>query len=220
MNKRDEGDAALKHAVLMAALEDAPFDGFTPELLKAAGDKSGAGAIAMARLFPDGVSSLVEAFSYWADAQMLLQLGAAGLPSLKIRERIRAAVWARLEVLRPHKEAARRAGTFLALPHNAPLAATLIWRTADAMWRAAGDTATDFNFYSKRGILSGVYSATLLRWFNDDGADETATRDFLAHRIEDVMRFEKFKAEVKARTKDWPDFASLFAPSARRRARR
>ena len=73
----------------------------------------------------------------------------------------------RLEILKPHKEAARRAAAFLSLPLNAALGAKLLYRTVDAMWRAAGDTSTDFNFYTKRAILAGVYASTLMRWFND-----------------------------------------------------
>ncbi len=118
---------------------------------------------------------------------------------MKIRERIAAAVLARIGALGPHKDAARRAAAFLMLPMHAALGMTLVYRTVDAMWRAAGDTATDFNFYSKRAILAGVYSATLMRWFNDTSEDESETRAFIAARIENVMQFEKLKAQVKQR---------------------
>ena len=74
--------------------------------------------------------------------------------------------------------------------------AKLVYRTVDAMWRAAGDTSTDFNFYTKRGILAGVYGSTAMRWFNDAGEDEKATDEFLAARIENVMQFEKLKSGV------------------------
>ena len=75
------------------------------------------------------------------------------------------------------------------------------------MWRAVGDTSTDFNFYTKRGILAGVYSATLLRWFTDQSADESETSKFLADRIENVMTFEKVKAQVKTALENFPGFA-------------
>jgi ubiquinone biosynthesis protein COQ9 len=92
---------------------------------------------------------------------------------------------------------------------NAALGLKLLYQTVDAMWRAAGDTSTDFNFYTKRAILGGVYSATLLRWFNDTSEDEGETHTFLDARIENVMQFEKFKAELRERTKDWPSFADI-----------
>ena len=112
-------------------------------------------------------------------------------------------------MLRPHKEAARRAAAFLTLPPHAGRAATLLYATVDAIWRAAGDTSTDFNFYSKRAILAGVYSATLLRWFTDESEDEAETSAFLDRRIEDIMRFEKFKAQLRERAKHLPSFADI-----------
>jgi ubiquinone biosynthesis protein COQ9 len=190
------GDA-LKAAVLAAALPHAAFDGFSQKVLEAAGKEAGLDAAALKRLFPEGPLGLIEYYSHMVDAQMQECLAALDLSGMKIRARIAAAVTARLSVLKPHKEAARRAAALLALPVHAALAAKLMYRTVDAMWRAAGDTSTDFNFYTKRGILAGVYGSTLMRWFNDTSADEAATTEFLAARIENVMQFEKFKAEAK-----------------------
>ena len=214
---RDDKDRALLQRVLMTALADAPFDGFGPQLLSAACKANKVDLITKARLFPAGVMSLVGAFSQWADEQMCTGLDTASLGDMKIRERIAHLVLKRLEVLRPHKEAARRAGAFLSLPMHAPLAAKLVWRSVDVMWQLAGDRSSDFNFYSKRAILAGVYGATLVRWFNDDSEDEAPTRDFLARRITDVMRLERFKAELKTR---FAGEISARSPTPRRRRKR
>jgi len=206
--KKKPRDESLKAAVLAHALAHAAFDGFSEALLAKSGKEASLDKPSLARLFPDGVSSLVETYSDAMDAQMEGAL-AASLPP-KVRDRIRAAVPARLDAIRPHKEAARRAAAFLTLPPNAALGVKLLTRTVDRMWRAAGDRSTDFNFYTKRAILTGVYSATLIRWFNDDSEGEAATRAFLDARIENVMQFEKFKAQVKERAKDWPNLATIF----------
>lgn len=190
-------DAALKEAVLAAALPDAVFDGFTDAMLAKAGKSAGLQAADVARLFAEGPVSLIAFYSEWADAQMEATLAQMDLPGKKIRERIACAVLARLSVLKPNKEAARRAGATLSLPMHAGLAAKLLYNSVDAMWRAVGDTSTDFNFYTKRGILAGVYGSTLLRWFNDTSEGESATSEFLAARIENVMQFEKFKSQAK-----------------------
>ena len=129
------------------------------------------------------------------------------LAQMKIRERIRTAVTTRLELLKANKEAARRAAAFLTLPPHVSMGAKLLYRTVDTIWRAIGDTSTDFNFYTKRAILAAVYSSTLMRWFTDD--TETATQEFLAHRIDNVMQFEKLKADIRERTKGWPSFADI-----------
>lgn len=209
--KKKPDDATLKAAVLDAALKHAPFDGFTDKTLALAATEAGVAKDVVARLFPQGPLSLVELFSHTADAEMEKSLVAMDLKSMKIRARIAAAVMARIHAVREHKEAARRAAAFLALPPHAALGATLVYRTVDKMWRAAGDTSTDFNFYTKRGILAGVYSATLVRWFTDDSADEGATTDFLAARIENVMQFEKFKAEAKSVFDRLPPLSDVLA---------
>jgi ubiquinone biosynthesis protein COQ9 len=207
-------DAALKQAVLSAALPHAAFDGFTDSVLQKAGTEAGVDAVTLSRLFEGGPISLIEFYSTWADGEMEKRLAATDLKAMKIRERIAAAVKARLAVLAPNKEAARRAAALLSLPMHAALGAKLVYRTVDAMWRAAGDTSTDFNFYTKRGILAGVYGSTAMRWFNDAGEDEKATDEFLAARIENVMQFEKFKAKAKDALSNFPAFANWAKPKA------
>jgi len=199
----------VKAAVLDAALKRAPDEGFTDAMLAAAGKNSGAAAEMLVHLYPQGPASLVEFFSEQSDAAMERALAEKNLADMKIRERISTAVLARIDAIRLHKEAARRAGAFLLMPANAPLGMKLLYSTVDAMWRASGDTSTDFNFYTKRAILSAVYSSTLMRWFNDTSEDESATHEFLAARIGNVMQFEKFKAEMRERTKDMPSFADV-----------
>ena len=201
--------------VLKSALKHVPFDGFTDSVLERAGKEAGASKDDLARLFPEGPIDLVEAFSDWGDDEMEAVLAKKKLASMKIRDRIKTAVWARIEALRNDKEAARRAGAFLTLPPHAATGMKLLYRTVDRMWRAADDTSTDFNFYTKRAILAGVYSSTLMRWFTDQSEDEVETKAFLDARIENVMQFEKFKAQVKERTKDLPslsDILSRFSP--------
>jgi ubiquinone biosynthesis protein COQ9 len=207
-------DAALKAAVLDAALPHAAFDGFTDKVLEEAGKAGGLSKAELARLFPEGPLSLIEVYSDAVDAEMDERLKAMDLPAMKIRARITEAVKTRLAILKRHKEAARRAAAMLSLPMHAGLAAKLMYRSVDAMWRAAGDTATDFNFYTKRGILAGVYGATLVRWFADTSADEAATNEFLAARIENVMQFEKFKAKARDALSNFPAFADWAKPKS------
>ena len=209
MAAKKRSDEALKTAVLERALGHAADDGFSDAVLARAAKEEGVGAEMVLHLFPAGPASLVECFSQACDAEMERRLAKQNLSEMKIRARIAAAVLARLAALKPHKEAARRASAFLMLPMNAALGLRLLYRSVDAMWRAAGDTSTDFNFYTKRAILAGVYSTTLMRWFNDTSDDESETRAFLDARIGNVMQFEKLKAGLRERTKGWPSFADI-----------
>ena len=216
--KKTVDDSALKAKVLGAALPHVVFDGFSDTVLARAAKEAGVVKDRLAQLFPDGPLSLVEAFSNSADAAMEQSLAAMDLKAMKIRARIAAAVMARIEAVRPHKEAARRAAAFLTLPPHAALGAKLVWNTVDSMWRAAGDTSTDFNFYTKRGILAGVYTSTMMRWFTDTSADESETAKFLADRIENVMTFEKFKAQAKEAMARLPSLAEILAGLNTRRS--
>jgi ubiquinone biosynthesis protein COQ9 len=183
---------SVRDRVLLEALVEIPEHGFTDAVLARAGEKAGIGKREMLDAFPHGAASLVEAFSHWADARMAETM--AEDTSERVRERVRNAVKARIAALVPHKEATRRAVSFLGLPQNAALATRLSMRSVDQMWRAAGDRASDFSYYTKRAMLGGVYASTLLYWLSDSSEGNQATWDFLDHRIENVMQIEKFRA--------------------------
>lgn len=146
--------------------------------------------------FPDGAVGMIDAWYASLDARLLAAFPAERIAAMKIRARIAGLVLARLDLVRPHKQAVRSALAILAQPRNLPTAAKLGWRTADALWRIAGDTATDFNHYTKRLTLSALYASTLLAWLDDESEGEAETKAFLDRRIGDVMRFEKVKAQL------------------------
>lgn len=182
--------------LLDAALTHVPFDGWCDGVLTAAAEDAGLD-IALARaIYPRGGLDLALAYHRRGDAQMLAAMGAADLAAMRYRDRVIFAIRARLEAA--DRESVRRAATLMALPQNAPEAARAMWNTADAIWNALGDTSEDGNWYSKRAILSAVYSSTVLYWLGDDSAENADTWAFLDRRIENVMQFEKTKAQVKA----------------------
>jgi ubiquinone biosynthesis protein COQ9 len=175
---------------------DAAFDGWTAKAVEAAAGRLGVDPRITPLLFPGGAIDMIDAWFASVDVAMLAALPADTLAGMKIRARITALVEARLAALAPHREALRRAQAILAMPQNAARAVSLGWRSADVMWRAAGDTATDYNHYTKRAILGSVYAATLLTFVNDESEDWAETRAFLGRRIEGIMRFERAKARL------------------------
>jgi ubiquinone biosynthesis protein COQ9 len=199
---------SIREAVLKAALPEIAHEGFNDDVLVRAGKKLGLKPIEVNSAFPHGAASLVEEFSHWADARMSAKLKASKEKGMTAR--IKAAVRSRIEAVAPHKEAVRRGTAFLALPQHAPLGAKLVYRTVDAMWRAAGDRSTDFNFYTKRATLAGVYGATLLYWLADESKDNKNTWAFLDHRLADVMTFEKFKKSARETISKLPDPLGFF----------
>jgi ubiquinone biosynthesis protein COQ9 len=144
---------------------------------------------------PKSQSGMIDVYIQEVDRGLEAYFTPERLSKLKIREKIRALIWRRLEIMEPAREAVRRALAILAMPQNVPLALRIGWRTADRMWRIAGDTSTDFNHYTKRMTLGAVYGSTLLVWLDDKSEGWADTAAFLDRRIDDVMKIEKFKAE-------------------------
>ncbi|QTD57005.1 COQ9 family protein [Parasphingorhabdus cellanae] len=174
----------------------AAFDGWNEEAVAAAAQQTDVDAD-MARLaFNKGPVDMIDAWFQSIDEAMADKFSEEELGAMKIRERITALVVARLEALEADREGLRRALAILAAPPNLRTAAKLGWRAADKMWRLAGDTATDYNHYTKRTLLSAVYGSTISVFLDDESEEYADTRAFLDRRIENVMQFEKVKAKI------------------------
>ena len=199
-----------REKILEASLAHVPFDGWTDTALRAGAADSGYGPADPARFFPGGPAELIEQFNASADAAMLAALERRDLGAMRVRERVALGVRLRLEQNEAHREAIRRGLAFLALPRNAPLALKCLHRTVDAIWRAAGDTATDYNYYTKRGLLAGVYAATVLYWLGDESASHASTWNFLDRRIADAMRVPQGAARLRERLPPLPGLARMF----------
>jgi ubiquinone biosynthesis protein COQ9 len=199
----DEIRAAL--APLIAS--SAAFDGFGPAALADAARRAVVDPDVAGLAFPGGGRDMVDAWFAAIDDRMAAKWPADQLATLKIRERITTLVETRINLLAPARESLHRALALLALPTNVPFAAKLGWRSADAMWRLAGDTATDYNHYSKRAILGAVYAATMAVFLNDESDGFADTRAFLARRIDQVMRFESWKYRRASRGTERPSLA-------------
>jgi ubiquinone biosynthesis protein COQ9 len=185
----------LRRRLALAVGENAVFDGWTRRAVDSAAQRLGVDPVQGRLAMPNTQTGMIDIYIQEVDRALEAHFTPERLANMTIRAKIRALVWRRLEIMGPAREAVRRALAILTMPQNLPLALRISWRSADLMWRIAGDTSTDFNHYTKRMILGGVYGSTLLVWLDDqsEGWDETAA--FLDRRIDDVMRFEKFKAD-------------------------
>jgi ubiquinone biosynthesis protein COQ9 len=185
----------LRRRLALAVGEHAVFDGWSRKAVDSAAVQLGIDPVQARLAMPKSQAGMIDLYIQEVDRALEAWFTPKRLQDKKIREKIRALVWKRLEIMGPAREAVRRGLAILAMPQNMPLALRMSWRTADLMWRIAGDTSTDFNHYTKRMTLGAVYASTLLAWLDDrsDGWKDTA--GFLDRRIDDVMRFEKLKAE-------------------------
>lgn len=186
----------LRRQLAPAIADAAVFDGWTAEAVAQAATATGVDPALAAYAFRDGAMAMVTAWIDHVDATMTASVAGDALSNLKIRERIRRLVWARLEAVAGREEALIRALSIMAMPRNLAASTRLGWRSADAMWHLAGDTATDYNHYTKRAILGSIYAATLQVFARDKSEDKAETRAFLDRRIDGIMRFEKAKSQL------------------------
>lgn len=185
----------LRRQIALAVGENAVFDGWTPKAVDSAAGQLGIDAVQARLAMPKTQAGMIDCYIQEVDRALEASFTPKELAAMKIREKIRALVWKRLEIMGPAREAVRSALATLAMPQNIPLALRISWRSADLMWRLAGDTSTDFNHYTKRMTLGAVYGSTLLVWLDDQSDGWLDTAAFLDRRIDNVMRFEKFKAQ-------------------------
>ena len=197
----------LRQQLAPVIASNAAFDGWGDEARDMAASAAGIDPDIARLAFADGPVAMIDAWFAHIDAAMHAAVPAEARAAMKIRQRIAALVEARLDAMAPEREALRRALAILALPQNLARGTRLGWRSVDVIWRAAGDTAVDYNHYTKRTILLGVYGATVTVFLDDDSEDHADTRAFLARRIDGIMRFEKAKAGFLKRTEHRPSLS-------------
>lgn len=188
----------LRDRILLAALPSVAFDGWSMATLRAGAADAGLAPQDLLHAFPNGVADAIAHWSDWADRQAIAAMKSDEVAGLRTHERIAMGVWARLQAMGRWREAARKATAWLATPRRAPLASRLAYRTTDALWRAAGDTATDFNFYTKRGLLAGVLLSTTLFWLQDKSEGNQDTSAFLDRRLAEVLKLGGHIGRAKA----------------------
>jgi len=204
----------IRDKILLAMLPHVAFDGWTRRSLDAGVAAAGLPPEMALRAFPHGMEDVIRHWSKYSDRRMLEGMERLNLDAMRVRDRIATGVRLRIEVNKPYREAVRRALSFLALPLNSAIAARNTYNTVDAIWYAAGDTSTDYNFYTKRGLLAPVYVSTVLYWLGDESEECAATWAYLDRRIDDVLKIPKIQARIQ-------DAIGAFVPplTSRRRGR-
>jgi len=182
-----------KEIILEKALPIVPFEGWSNFALQEAAKQAGLSELALKRAFPNGIAGLVDYFFENSDQQLIASLPSEKLAKLRVPERIKLLILTRLENWQPNCEAVRRAIAHQSLIWNVPHASKSFYKTIDLIWQLAGDSSTDFNFYTKRMTLATVYSSTILFWLNDNSIDKKRTAEFLDRRLANVAGFGKWK---------------------------
>jgi len=183
--------SVIKDEILLATLDQVPFDGFSKRALTAGVAVAGYDASMVLRAFPNGVGDVAEHFSDWANRQMIIEVNKLDLASMGVREKIHACIKARLMLCAPYKEAVIRLSSWLAMPQNTEKLTRMTWEISSQVWYTIGDTSSDWNYYSKRTLLAAAYSATVLYWMADeadDDGDYPNTWEFLDRRLNGITQ--------------------------------
>lgn len=197
----------IRDAIAPRLAANAAFDGWSEAAVESSAFEVDVDPDLANLALKGGAMELIDAWIGSVDAEMVRRLPPDTLNAMKIRNRITSLIATRLDIMAPDREGLRRAQAIMAMPQNLARASRIGWRSADRMWRLAGDTATDFNHYTKRATLSAVYLSTLLTFVNDDSDDYADTRAFLDRRIDNVMQFEKAKSQFKGRSEHRPSLS-------------
>lgn len=197
----------IRTALAPIIARNAGFDGWSDAAVHAAADEAGVDRDVAKLAFKDNAIDMIDAWIDSIDMELAHRLPAEKLAAMKIRDRITALLATRLEIMAPDRESLRRAMAIMAMPQNLVRSAKIGWRSADRMWRLAGDSASDFNHYTKRMTLSAVYASTLSVFVNDDSDNFADARAFLDRRIDNVMQFEKVKFQAKQRQEYVPSLS-------------
>ncbi len=200
-----------KIALILATAENAVFEGWQSAALHQAADNLGLSDTEADLMFPGGMIDVIEEFINWADCEMEAKLQQQNISHLKIRDRIALAVRTRFEVVAPYKEACRLAATTLALPANHLLALRRLYASVDRIWFVIGDRSTDYNFYSKRLLLSGVFASTFAFWLSDDSHGCHQTWHYLDRRIKDVLMVGGQFGKIVKSTHKLPNIFQMLA---------
>ena len=199
--------ALVRRSLALAVGENAVFDGWTPAAVASAAAGHDIDPAVAVLAFGDKSATMIAAYLEAIDAALEAEFPPEAIAAMRVSQRIRAILLKRFELMHPAREAVRTSLAIMARPQNLLAAARLGWASADTMWRIAGDTATDFNHYSKRAILASIVAATALVWIDDDSEGAAATTAFIDRRLAGVARFEKTKAQWTGSAERRPSLA-------------
>jgi len=175
-------------APILAAVARANAEGWTRETLRHALTDVNEPPEMLDNVFPRGVVGAVEAWCALADRRMEEAAAAEDMAALRTPQRIRRVIELRLRAAEPDREALRAATALLALPWNIPVGLRCTANTASAIWYAAGDSSSDFSWYTRRATVAAIYAATLAYWLRPAGPELEEVLEFLDRRLADLPK--------------------------------
>ncbi len=143
-------------------------------------------------IFPNGLREIVDFFESWQDQKMLELLSQQETPA-KIKDKIDLALKIRIKNCTP-KLVHLKNRTYFTTPSNTLFATKIGFRTCDLIWRYAGDTSIDYNYYTKRSLLFSVYISSILYYIQDESENNIDTDKYITKSLSGIITmFSKCK---------------------------
>ncbi len=143
--------------------------------------------------FPNGIDDLILRYINRIDISMIKSIQKN--KEARIQDMISSALKYRFTVINKQKSVVAKTNKFLVLKPK--LALYLAWKTSDSIWSTIGDKSTDFNYYTKRSLLSLVYISTLAYWRSNKKQEDI--NNFIDRRIKGIIKFGMLKKQTKER---------------------
>ncbi|HLD76911.1 MAG TPA: COQ9 family protein [Rickettsiales bacterium] len=197
-----------KRRILHRFLEVCAFEGVNDEVLEDAMQFCQIDVKFKNIIFECGVLDIIELYIDETNENLAKIIDETpNFEKLKIREKIKFALYNFFELQKEHQLALQRIRNFyfdLANFKNTKYGARPsafafknAGKIADFIWKKIGDQSTDFNFYTKRLILSGVIISVFSTFVKDKTPNLEETKAKIDKKIEKVMKIEKFKAKMR-----------------------
>jgi ubiquinone biosynthesis protein COQ9 len=185
-----------KKKILKNFLDICVLDGWNNDSLGQSIEEAGFGAEDQNLIFPNAIHSLTDFFIEQGNEEFLIKSKKINFSELRVRNKIKELVRLRLLIESDNKNALRALLT-ISKGRRIPALVKNAYKISDLMWSCAGDSSTDFNFYTKRAILSKVFTRTLIYFISDQSKNNEKSWDFLDDQIEKVMKIGEVKMKIK-----------------------
>ncbi|XP_059178789.1 ubiquinone biosynthesis protein COQ9, mitochondrial-like [Physella acuta] len=198
-----EYEHSIRQRILSASLHHVHEFGWTKKALEAGARDEGLPSVAHG-MFPKGGVELINYFYVTNNTKLgeflkkeVENAKAEGLEKPKTKPLIRDGIEFRLRLIVPYLDHWPQAMAIQALPQNAVESWKNLLNLSDEIWYYAGDRSVDYNWYTKRLALAGVYKTSEIYMLQDKSEDLKETWSFLDRRLSELQKFGAAKKQCE-----------------------
>ena len=158
-------------------------------------------------LFPQGNIDLIKFALEQLNNDLEVYCRQIDLIRLPIHKRIRKVLLSKISLMNKDKPFYKSIFLNLLIPKKNFSLSSQLYNSVDQLWFIAGDSSTDFNFYTKRLILSGIYSRVMLFFFNNNNQEEL--ENILDENLKRVSKIPEIKSKLKIFKEYFPKIANF-----------